>query len=130
MADGTRLDAAGFRVLMDELAAAWTAGDAARAAARFDEDAVYLEPTGRKFHRGREVLRDLFDRTSKRAPMRMEWRHVFFDEEAQVGAAEFEFSWGGHALTGVALVTLENGLVSRWREYQAEADLPFEPVAG
>ncbi len=130
MSDAGRLSGEEFRALMDELAAAWNAGDADRAAARFAEDAVYVEPTGKKFHRGRDVLRDLFARTSRRAPMHITWRHVFFDEPTQTGAAEFDFSWGGHSLTGVTVVTLENGFVFRWREYQAETDDPIEPVAG
>lgn len=115
---------------MAELALAWNSGEAERAAALFTEDAIYLDPSRRKFYRGRSVLKDLFDRTSRRAPMRIAWRHVFFDEPTQTGAAEFTFDWSGHASTGVAIVVLEEGLVSRWREYQVESDSPFEPVAG
>lgn len=130
MSEGRRLSAADFRDLMDDLAAAWNGGDADRAAARFALEAVYIEPTGRKFHRGRDVLRNLFARTSKHAPMHIEWRHVFFDEATQVGAAAFDFSWSGRSFTGVTIVTLDDGLVFRWREYQAESDNPIEPVAG
>ncbi|HQR45048.1 MAG TPA: nuclear transport factor 2 family protein [Thermoanaerobaculia bacterium] len=119
-----------FRTLMAELASAWNVGDAEAAAALFAEDAVYLDPGSRKFYRGRATLKDLFDRTAKRAPMKTTWRHLFFDEATQTGAAEFSFEWGGHAYAGVAIVLLENGLVSRWREYQVEADSAFEPVAG
>ncbi|MGE5345922.1 MAG: nuclear transport factor 2 family protein [Acidithiobacillales bacterium] len=130
MTDPARLSPDGFRALMADLAAAWNSGDARSAAVLFVEDAVYLEPTGRKFHRGRAVLQDLFERTSRKAPMRTTWRHIFFDEPSQTGAAEFEFAWNGRAFQGVAIVVLENGLVSRWREYQVESDGPFEPVAG
>ena len=125
-----RLSPEGFQQLMTELAAAWNSGDAKRAASLFAEDAVYVDPSRRKFYRGRAVLRGLFDRTSQRAPMRIAWRHVFFDEPSQTGAAEFTFDWSGHAFTGVAIVIIEEGLVSRWREYQVESDSPFEPVAG
>ncbi len=115
---------------MAELAAAWNRGEADRAAALFSDDSVYVDPSRRKFYRGRAVLRELFDRTSRQAPMRITWRHVFFDEPTQTGAGEFTFDWNGHASTGVAIIVLEQGLVSRWREYQVESDSPFEPVAG
>lgn len=130
MTDPARLSPEGFHVLMADLAAAWNAGDAERAAALFGEDAVYLDPARRKFYRGRAVLKDLFDRTSKRAPMRIAWRHVFFDEPSQTGAAEFTFEWSGRAYAGVAIVVLEEGLVSRWREYQVESDSSFDVISG
>jgi len=119
-----------FRALMADLASAWNVGDAAAAAALFAEDAVFLDPGGRKFHRGRANLQELFDRTAKRAPMKTTWRHLFFDEPTQTGAAEFTFEWGGHVYAGVAIVVLEEGLVFRWREYQVEADSVFEPISG
>jgi hypothetical protein len=122
MAENGSVDGAAFSRLMTDLAAAWNAGDAGRAAAAFAEEAVYLEPASRKFHQGRAVLRDLFERTSRKAPMRIAWEHLFFDEPSQTGAAEFSFEWSGRAFKGVAIVRLENGLVSRWREYQVETD--------
>jgi hypothetical protein len=130
MTDGACLTPDGFHTLMADLATAWNAGDAGRAAALFTDEAVYLDPARRKFYRGRAVLRDLFDRTSKRAPMRIAWRHVFFDEPTQTGAAEFTFEWSGNAYTGVAIVALEEGLVSRWREYQVESDSSFDVISG
>lgn len=119
-----------FHTLMADLASAWNVGDADRAAALFSEDAVYLDPGSRKFYRGRAVLRDLFERTAKRSPMTTNWRHVFFDEPSQTGAAEFTFNWGAHAYAGVAIVVLEDGLVSRWREYQVESDSAFDVISG
>ncbi|MFI5181031.1 MAG: nuclear transport factor 2 family protein [Thermoanaerobaculia bacterium] len=119
-----------FRALMADLAAAWNVGDADRASALFAEDAVYLDPAAKKFYRGRAILRDLFERTARRSSMTTTWRHVFFDEPSQTGAAEFTFDWGGHAYAGVAIVVLENGLVSRWREYQVESDSAFDVISG
>ncbi len=130
MSRPARLTPDSFRALMAELAAAWNAGDARTAAAFFVEDAVYLEPSGRKFYRSRAALEDLFRQTSQKAPMTIAWRRVYFDEASQTGAAEFDFAWNGRALQGVALVDLEDGLVSRWREYQVESEGPYEPVAG
>jgi len=115
---------------MADLAAALNGGEADAAAALFVEDAVYLDPGGKKFYRGRAVLRDLFERTSKKAPMKIAWRHIFFDEPSQTGAGEFDFAWNGRAFTGIAIVVLEEGLVSRWREYQVEADSAFEVISG
>jgi hypothetical protein len=129
MATDGRLDAEAFGRLLAGLAAAWNAGNADRAAASFAEEAVYLEPGSRKFYQGRTVLRDLFERTCQKAPMRIAWQHVFFDEPSQTGAAEFSFEWSGRAFRGVAIVLLERGLVSRWREYQVEAD-SFDAFSG
>ena len=119
-----------FHVLMADLAAAWNVGNANRAAALFTEDAVYLDPAAKKFYRGRAVLRDLFERTARRAPMTTTWRHIFFDEPSQSGAAEFTFNWGPHSYAGVAIVVLENDLISRWREYQVESDSAFDVISG
>ncbi len=130
MSGDSRLGPDGFRALMTGLAAAWNRGDAGRAAEYFGEDAVYLDPARRKFYRGRSVLKDLFERTSRQAPMQIAWRHLFFDEPSQTGAGEFTFEWSGRSFTGVAIVLFEEGLVSRWREYQVESESPFEPVAG
>ena len=129
MAANGRLDSAAFGRLMTDLAAAWNSGDAERAAASFAEEAVYLEPASRKFYQGRAVLRGLFERTSQKAPMKIAWQHVFFDEPSQTGAAEFAFEWSGRAFKGVAIVLLEDGLVSRWREYQVETE-SFEAISG
>ena len=129
MATDRRLDAEAFGRLMADLAAAWNAGDADSASAFFANEAVYLEPAGKKFYQGRAVLRDLFERTCQKAPMRISWQHVFFDEPTQTGAAEFSFEWSGRAFKGVAIVLLEKGLVSRWREYQVETD-SFDAVSG
>jgi hypothetical protein len=129
MATDGRLDTQAFGRLMASLAAAWNAGDADRAAASFAKEAVYLEPASRKFYQGRAVLRDLFERTCQKAPMRISWQHVFFVVPSQTGAAEFSFEWSGRAFKGVAIVLLENGLVSRWREYQVETD-SFDAFSG
>jgi hypothetical protein len=129
MATDGRLDGAAFGRLMEGLAAAWNGGDADKASAYFANEAVYVEPAGKKFYQGRTVLRDLFERTCQKAPMKISWQHVFFDEPSQTGAAEFAFEWSGRAFRGVAIVLLENGLVSRWREYQVETD-SFDAVSG
>jgi len=50
---------------MDGLAAAWNGGDADKASAYFANEAVYVEPAGKKFYQGRTVLRDLFERTCR-----------------------------------------------------------------
>ena len=59
-APAARLDAAGFRVLMERVAEGWREGNAEKAVACFTEDALYEEPPRKQFHSGRADLFEFF----------------------------------------------------------------------
>jgi uncharacterized protein (TIGR02246 family) len=121
-----------FRKLLRTVADGWNAGDPRLAAGCYAEDAVYLEPPDRQRYVGREALYGFF-RGGGPEPrkMSMVWRHVAFDPDAQVGFGEYTFAIpGGFSAHGVAVVAVEDGLISAWREYQYPSELPFADFAG
>jgi len=119
----------GFRAVMERLAAAWNAGDAAAGADCFTEDAVYGAPPDPRVRRGRPVLFEYFGGASGRLhPMHMQWHHLVFDEREQIGAGEYTFQYEIRT-HGVVMVKLVDGRISRWREYEVESPLDWEQLA-
>ncbi|MDE2482390.1 MAG: nuclear transport factor 2 family protein [bacterium] len=110
-----------MRALIEELVAAWQAGDALRASAFFAPDGRYHE-AGREPIVGREAIREHFQRFFRDGPP---WR---FDLETSVvegerAAIAYRFAlraqdgqWRTSA--GCALAHREGGLLIEWREYQ------------
>jgi hypothetical protein len=121
------LDRAAFVALMDDLADAWIQGDTPRALARFTNDARYVEPPGVQRYAGHGELRAYFGGDDP-PPMSLTWHHLVFDEDEQLGAAEYTYV-GGSTFHGVALLRLEGDRIADWREYQVRSDLPWERFA-
>jgi len=112
-----------FRTLLDELAAAWRDRRYVDAVQLFTPDIRYLDPT-RYSMRGREALLAFFQ-NDEGYPQLTTWHNVLFDDDAQVGAVEYSYR-GTHLYHGVVLVNLQDGRISRWREYQHVSDLDWE----
>jgi ketosteroid isomerase-like protein len=120
------LDAAGFRTLMERVAAGWREGNAAKAVECFTEDTLYEEPPRKQFHSGRADLYEFFGgEAGTEKPMHMTWHHLVFDPVTQVGAGEYTFRLN-RQYHGVVMVKLRDGRIARWREYQTESSLSFE----
>ena len=115
-----------FERLMNTLAQGWNEGDARKAADCFTENVLYSEPPDKQLYRGRAALFKFFggDEGRKRA-MKMTWHHLVFDERKQIGAGEFTFEYGGK-VHGVAMVRIEHGRISHWREYWYESALDWD----
>lgn len=131
VAGSTAADApsrARFERLMRELAAAWNAGDARRAAACFTADAIYSEPPARQLYRGREELFEFFGGDGGRVePMHIVWHHLAYDEASSIGMGEFSFWIGdGDPAHGVVVVRVEADGIANWREYYYESELHWE----
>jgi hypothetical protein len=117
-----RLDRVAFVALLGTMAEGWNTGDVEKTAACFTEDVRYGDPT-RYRHESRDALRPFFE-----APPEGQscvWHRIVFDEAEQIGAAEYTYV-GSHQYHGLVLVTLRDGLVSAWREYQHVSQLPWE----
>jgi len=126
------MDAAGFTALLQRVADGWTLGDPAAAADCFAIDAVYVEPPDAQRHVGREDLAAFFhgDGPQPRR-MSMTWHHVAYDPETGVGFGEYTFSSPtGFAAHGVTVVTVIDGRIATWREYQYPSTIPFRDFAG
>lgn len=115
-----------FIAVMEELATAWNEGDARRAADCFAVDAVYSDPPDKQLYRGRDALYEFFGGDEGRAgQMSMEWHHLAFNAEDQIGFGEFTFSYGS-AAHGIVVVRMRDGKIGNWREYWYESDLSWE----
>jgi hypothetical protein len=50
-------------------------------------------------------------------PQRTVWHNIVFDEEQQIGAAEYTYE-GTHRYHGTSNIKVTNNLITHWREYQ------------
>lgn len=124
-----KLDDDGFRRVMQTVAAGWNRGDANQAAACFTEDALYSAPPSSP-HRGRNELYEFFGGAKGReTPMRMSWHHLIFDPSQQIGVGEYTFRYRMQT-HGIVIVKISNGLISNWREYEAESALTWDQYVG
>ena len=126
----TRINAVEFKKLLDTMARGWNEGDASKAANCFATDAIYTEPPDKQVYKGRQALYRFFGGDSGReGGMTMTWHHLVFDEESQVGAGEFTFTYGTSA-HGVAMIKIRDGLIANWREYWYDSSLPWNEFIG
>lgn len=122
---GQRLTISEFRGLMSTVAEGWNSGDARKSANCFAEDAIYTEPPDKQVYFGRESLFQFFGGDKKPdRPMRMEWHHISFDEESQIGFGEYTFQMNNR-YHGIVVVKLRSGKISNWREYQYKSGLTW-----
>ena len=118
------LTPAEFRNHMKQLADAWNRGDARVAADLFAEDALYSSPPNSRIHGGRQELFEWFGSVRGRPkPMQMVWHNLVFDEEQQIGAGEYTFTYEVRT-HGMVLIRMRDGKIANWREY--EIDLPLD----
>lgn len=120
------MNATEFRALLDALAAAWAAQDAAAAAACFTDDATYIEPPSEQLFHGRRQLLAYF--SALEPGTYLTFNRVWFDEHDQIGASEFSFGVAGResADHGVAVIKLRDGLIHAWREYVRHGPASFD----
>jgi hypothetical protein len=127
---GVRLSLSEFNALMRSLANAWNSNDAKQAADCFAEGAMYSSPPNPQIRRGRAALFEFFGGPKGRPrPMRMEWHHLLFDEEHQIGAGEYTFSYDVRT-HGMVIVRVLNGKIANWREYEQESSMGWEDFVG
>ena len=119
-----------FRKHMMQLADAWNKGDARAAAELFAEDALYSSPPNSRIHEGRKELFEWFGGAHGRPkPMQMMWHHLVFDEEQQIGAGEYTFTYGART-HGMALIRMRDGKIANWREYEIDSPLNWDVLVG
>ena len=78
-------------------------------------DIRYADPMRYSF-RGRAQLRAFFE-ADEGCSQRCVWHTIIFDEDQQVGAAEYTYD-GTHRYHGIALIRVEDGRITHWREHQ------------
>jgi SnoaL-like domain len=123
-------DESAFRALMQQVADGWTEGNAQKAVDCFTDEALYEEPPRKQFHSGRTDLFEFFGGAKGAdVAMHMDWHHLLFDVQTQVGAGEYTYR-GRNQYHGVVVVQLRDGRIARWREYQTQSDLPWTEFVG
>ena len=126
------IDEREFAALLQQVADGWNLGEPRAAAEHFTVDAVHLEPPDAQRHVGRDALASFFhgDGPEPRR-MSMTWHHIAYDPGSGIGFGEYSFSIpGGFAAHGVAVVSVRDGQIATWREYQYPSAQPFRDFAG
>jgi len=127
----SRLTERQFAELMGRVATGWNQGNARLASDCFSEDAIYSSPPGAKVRRGRAELFEFFGGEKGRAaPMHMEWHHLAYDAESEIGFGEYTFGYRKYQAHGVVVVRVRNGEIQNWREYEIASRLPYERFVG
>jgi hypothetical protein len=104
-----------FHQLLDKLAEAWLLKDYNTAAELFVDEIQYADPLRYKLD-GKAQLRAFFE-ADDGYEQRTVWHTIIFDEERQLGAAEYTFD-GTHRYHGMVIIKLRDDRISHWREYQ------------
>lgn len=104
-----------FKEMLEALAAAWQRKDYAAAAELFAEEIQYADPL-RYALDGKAQLRAFFEADEGYAQCTV-WRAMVFDEEQQMGFAEYTFD-GTHRYHGAVIIKVQNDKITHWREYQ------------
>jgi lysophospholipase L1-like esterase len=125
-----RLTSAQFQELLQFVARAWNIGNARLAADCFSADALYSAPPGPRIRRGRDALFEFFGGEKGRPkPMRMEWHHIVFDEDSQIGMGEYTFTYEVRT-HGIVIIRIAGGKIANWREYERDSPLEWDQLAG
>ncbi len=112
-----------FRAVFEALARAWSARDYETAASAFAENVRYADPLRYRFE-SRAQLLDFF-RNDEGCEQSTVWHNVVFDEDRQLGAAEYTYE-GTHRYHGLVLIKVRGKEITHWREYQHVSEIGWE----
>ncbi|HZS28714.1 MAG TPA: nuclear transport factor 2 family protein [Candidatus Angelobacter sp.] len=128
--EAIKISADDFYRIMNMIAQSESEGNASKAADMFAEDAVYSNPAQRQVRKGRPAIAKLLGgNKSLNKPMTMQWHHLLFNEQEQVGAGEFTQEGARH-YHGMVIVKVEKGKISRWREYEFASSQSWDKFTG
>jgi ketosteroid isomerase-like protein len=109
------MDNVEFKNLLNSLSNAWQRKDYQAAVDIFAENIEYRDPL-RYSLSGKMQLRAFFE-DDEGYPQHTVWHHIIFDDQQQIGVAEYTFN-GTHRYHGAVIIKVQDGLITRWREYQ------------
>lgn len=109
--------------ILETLARAWSARDYETAARVFAEDVRYADPLRYRFESRAQLLE--FFRNDEGYEQSTVWHNVVFDEDRQVGAAEYTYQ-GTHRYHGLVLIKVRGREITHWREYQHVSGLDWK----
>ncbi len=104
-----------FRKVLQGLAEGWSKREYRNVSEAFAKDVRYADPLRYSFSNRQDLL--AFFEADEGQEQKTVFHTMIFDEFRQMGAVEYTYE-GTHRYHGVALIRLENGLITHWREYQ------------
>jgi hypothetical protein len=113
------MNADNFRVMLDSMAAAWTARDYEKVVSFVTDDLFYSDSLTYSFSTREELL--VFFRDDGGFAQDCRFHNVIFDQSQQLGAAEYTYQ-GHFTYYGTVWIALESDLIKSWREYQHTSD--------
>lgn len=124
------IDEKQFKKILWDISTGWNSGDAKLAAKFFAENAVYEEPPKKQFYKGSKEIFEFFGGDKGYdIPMKMKWRNLAFNEEAQIGFGEYTFEMNSK-YHGIVILQFKSGKIVKWREYQYKTELDWKEFAG
>ncbi|MHA4739525.1 nuclear transport factor 2 family protein [Dyadobacter sp. MSC1_007] len=130
ISENKRLSSEQFTDLLTQVSDGWNAGDARKAADVFAEDAIYEEPPKKQYYQGQASIFEFFGgKKGLPRPMKMNWHHIAFNEQTQIGFGEYSFAMNKQ-YHGIATIKIKNKKIAVWREYQYESSMDWGTFSG
>ena len=111
-----------FASMLRLLADGWTDREYTLVASHFTDDVFYCDPRNYTFH-DRASLLEFFKDDDGR-PQSCEFHDSIFDEDRQIGVAEFTYV-GTYTYHGTVWIQLDGDKIASWREYQHISDRSY-----
>lgn len=103
-----------FEATLQALARGWAEKDYEKVASHYADDVRYLDPTRYRFASRTELLEFFRNEEGEESTV---WHNAVFDEERQLGVAEYTYQ-GTNRYHGTVWIEVRGNLIVRWREYQ------------
>lgn len=116
-----------FKAMLETLAADWAQKKYDHAASFFAVDVKYGDPIRYQFASRADLL--AFFKNDEGYDQRTVWHTVLFDQELQIGVAEYTYE-GTYRYHGVVLIRISRNEITHWREYQHISPLAWEEFVG
>src|SRR5512146_1167050 len=116
-----------FEAVLHTLAADWATRKYEHAAGFFVPDVRYGDPTRYGFASRAELL--VFFKNDEGRDQRTVWHTILFDEDLQLGAAEYTYE-GSYRYHGVVFIKVSTAGITHWREYQHISPLEWQAFVG
>lgn len=104
-----------FFEMIQLMANAWTIGNYVKVADCFNENIYYSDSLSYSFFDKKSLLQ--FFENDDGQPQKCVFHNIIFDENKQIGAAEYSYE-GTHLYHGTVWISIENNKILSWREYQ------------
>lgn len=117
------MDGIAFNLMLERLAEGWSERQYENVAAEFAETLFYSDSLNYTFEDNGLLLE--FFQNDDGQPQFCEFHNSVFDEERQIGVAEYTYK-GTYQYHGTVWIEVEGGKIATWREYQHKSEKSWE----